>query len=169
MNNTMRPEYNQSPTKILRSGDISIASFLSEKDFNLDQKTVSSFGEEWQKFHQFNAEELNTAGNEYFDVVTDKILNQQSLVLDLGCGSGRWSYFIANKAGWIESVDPSDAVLTAAQLLKTIHHARVTQASVDNIPFQDDTFDLLICLGVLHHIPNTQQALNKKSPRKPPS
>lgn len=32
-------------------------------------------------------------------------------------------------------------------------------ASTDNIPFNDETFDFGMSIGVLHHIPNTQKAL----------
>jgi SAM-dependent methyltransferase len=45
-------------------------------------------------------------------------------------------------------------------LLKDKKNVRVTQASSDLIPFADESFDFVMCLGVLHHIPNTQQALN---------
>jgi len=34
-------------------------------------------------------------------------------------------------------------------------------AGVDEIPFADETFDLVISLGVLHHIPDTAAALEK--------
>ncbi|MCH7535871.1 MAG: class I SAM-dependent methyltransferase, partial [Bacteroidetes bacterium] len=39
-------------------------------------------------------------------------------------------------------------------------NVRTTQASSDNIPFDDESFDFVFSLGVLHHIPDTQQALN---------
>jgi ubiquinone/menaquinone biosynthesis C-methylase UbiE len=83
------------------------------------------------------------------------------VALDLGCGSGRWSAYISGKVGQVEAIDPSESVLSAAQFLKHKENIRVTQAAVDNIPFANNTFDFLLCLGVLHHIPDTQQALTR--------
>jgi 2-polyprenyl-3-methyl-5-hydroxy-6-metoxy-1,4-benzoquinol methylase len=154
------PEYNQKPIKTLQSGQHTIASFLSEKDSNIDRSTVNAFGEEWQKFNSFDAEEIQKIGDEYFDIVDDKMMNKETVALDLGCGSGRWSAYLSGKVGKVEAIDPSASVYSAAQFLESYKNIRVTQASVDNIPFSNNTFDFLLCLGVLHHIPNAQKALN---------
>jgi len=39
------------------------------------------------------------------------------------------------------------------------NNVRITKASVDTIPWDDETFDFGMSIGVLHHIPNTRQAL----------
>ncbi len=154
----MITSYTHTPKHTLKSGLISIASFVGDET-NVDKKTIASFGEEWKTFHQFSEGDLKQAGNEYFDIVTDKMLNKNSAVLDIGCGSGRWSYFIADKVKSVEAIDPSDAVYSAAQLLASKTNVRVTQASTDTIPFDNNSFDFVLCLGVLHHIPDTQKAL----------
>lgn len=152
--------YNQSIKKsISTSTDVNINSFVTNDDGNIDSKTVESFGEEWLKFSSFSEEEIEIAGNQYFDIINETILNKDTSVLDLGCGSGRWTKFIAKKVKLVEAVDPSNAVFSANYLNRNEKNVRVTQASVSNIPFEDNTFDFVICLGVLHHIPNTQQAL----------
>lgn len=152
--------YNQANKNTLTTINSSIIeSFITQNDTNLDQNTVNSFGEEWLKFNAFTPEEISIAGNQYFDIVDESVLNKNTTVLDLGCGSGRWTKFIADKVKIVEAVDPSEAVLSASYLNKNEKNVRVTQASVSNIPFNDNTFDFVICLGVLHHIPDTQQAL----------
>jgi SAM-dependent methyltransferase len=128
---------------------------------NIDPVTVESFGEEWSAFHTFNEIEINNAGDNYFDIVSKSILNASSYVLDVGCGTGRWSYYLADKVGFIECIDPSKAVVAAANLLKHKTNKRITQASVDNIPFADNSFDFVFSLGVLHHVPDTNAAVKK--------
>ncbi|MFN5417377.1 MAG: class I SAM-dependent methyltransferase, partial [Flavobacteriia bacterium] len=153
-------DYSKEPTKIISTkSKKKIFSFLNEFESNLDQKTVDSFGEEWNKFDTFNSDEIKIAGDQYFDIVDEDILSKNTKVLDLGCGSGRWTKYIANKVQIVEAIDPSSAVFSALDLNKDAENVRVTQASVSNIPFNDHSFDLIICLGVLHHIPDTQQAL----------
>ena len=153
-------KYNQLPIKQVRLySERAIASFVTDSDSNFDDKTVESFGEEWLKFNSFTPEEISVAGSQYFDIVGDRLLNDHSLVLDLGCGSGRWTKFIANKVRLVEALDPSNAIFSAYKLNEEEKNVRITQASVSNIPFEDESFDFVVCLGVLHHIPDTQQAL----------
>lgn len=130
-------------------------------DENIDQITVDSFGEEWSKFHSFTESEIQHAGDQYFDLVTSQMLNRDSLVLDMGCGTGRWTKYVAGKAGFVEAIDPSKAVLSAAYLLKEQPNIRITQTSVSNIPFRDESFDFVFSLGVLHHIPDTRKAMQE--------
>jgi ubiquinone/menaquinone biosynthesis C-methylase UbiE len=153
--------YSRQPLFFFDSGQISIAGFISEASQNLEHKTVESFGEEWKKFKNFSEEEIRIAGEQYFDIVDESILNKQTVALDLGCGTGRWSKFIAPKVKFIEAVDPSMAVLTAQKTLEPFNNVRVTQAAADNLPFAHESFDFIFSLGVLHHIPDTSKALNE--------
>jgi SAM-dependent methyltransferase len=95
----------------------------------------------------------------YFDILNDRIINKGTYGLDIGCGTGRWTKYLSDKIGFIEALDPSDAVFAADELLKGIDNVRITKASVETIPFNDDTFDFAMSIGVLHHIPNTQKAM----------
>ncbi len=154
-------DYNQPHTQLIKSGDQTIYSFTSASDQNIDHETVRSFGEEWNKFSSFSADDIQTAGDQYFDIVDDSMVNDHSLVLDAGCGSGRWSKYLSERARFIEAIDPSESVFAAAQLTREAGNIRITHAGIDNIPFPDNTFDFVFCLGVLHHIPDTQAALEK--------
>ena len=93
--------------------------------------------------------------------MTPEMLGTGSLVLDIGCGTGRWSKFLSSRCGFIEAVDPSSAVIPAAQLVSGISNIRITQCGVSNIPFPDASFDFIFSLGVMHHLPDTQEALRK--------
>lgn len=155
--------YSNQPKQSISSNSKPIASFLEEANAQqfADNETIDSFGEEWQRFHEFEAEELEQIGREYFDVVGEDMLNRNSVVLDIGCGSGRWSKYVSSRADFVEAIDPSEAVLVAAKLLEGNENVRVTQAGIDEIPFADNSFDFAFCLGVLHHLPNTAEAMKK--------
>jgi SAM-dependent methyltransferase len=130
------------------------------KDKNIDSETVQSFGDEWLKFNEFSDEDIQIAGNQYFDIVPASIYTGK-YVLDIGCGTGRWSKFLSKKVDAIEAIDPSEAVVSAASLLQNDENVRISQASAGDIPFPDNTFDFALSLGVLHHIPDTQAAMQK--------
>lgn len=127
---------------------------------NIDIKTVSSFGEEWKAFHGFDEKDLKITGDMYFDIVTDKMLNDQCTVIDIGCGSGRFIKYLEGRYKKLIGMDPSQAIFATDELLGKNDRVELVMASTDNIPFPDGQFDFGYSLGVLHHIPDTAQALN---------
>ena len=153
----MRP-YERQPDLIIESKSRKINIFNIDGK-NIDKKVVYEFGEEWLKFNDFNEMNIKLAAEEYFDIIDETIVNKQTYALDIGCGTGRWTKYLSSKAGFIESVDPSDAIFAADKLLRDVKNVRLTKASIDTMPFPDETFDFAMSVGVLHHIPNTQQAM----------
>jgi len=147
-------------TKEIKTNNRTILSY--DGSDNIDQHTVSSFGEEWTSFHGFSEKEIQNLGDQYFDIVTPDILNEESKIVDIGCGSGRFIKYIQTKYPFksITGIDPSSAVLAADALVGKDEKVTLIQAAADNIPFPDEHFDFGYSLGVLHHIPDTAKALN---------
>ncbi len=154
----MKKAYNQPPLKYVQATNREIAVFSTEGE-NIDNEVVQSFGDEWLKFHDFSDEIIQDIAKEYFDILDDTIVNKNTYALDIGCGTGRWTKFLTDKVGFIEAVDPSNAIIAADKLLGKIDNVRLTKASTETIPFDDETFDFAMSIGVLHHIPDTQQAM----------
>lgn len=154
----MQRSFNTEPQNIVKGKHKSIYEFeLPSK--NIDQNVVDSFGEEWSKFHQFSQAEMDQLGEMYFDILTEEMVNKNTYGFDLGCGTGRWTKVLADRIGFMEAIDPSDAIYAADELLKEDDNIRLSRGSSDNIPFDDETFDFGMSIGVLHHIPNTPKAL----------
>jgi SAM-dependent methyltransferase len=126
---------------------------------NIDVKTVSSFGEEWKAFHGFDEKDLTLTGDMYFDITTEEMLNDQSTVIDIGCGSGRFIKYLDGRYKKIVGLDPSQAIFATDELLGKNDKVELVMASTDNIPYPDGHFDFGYSLGVLHHIPDTEKAL----------
>ncbi len=79
-------------------------------------------------------------------------------VLDVGCGMGRFADVVLRWGGQVVGVDLSFAVDSARTNLG--HHPgfQVVQASVFELPFPAESFDLIYSLGVLHHTPDCEKA-----------
>jgi SAM-dependent methyltransferase len=147
------------PQQELKVGNKTVFVFEVD-DQNIDLETVQSFGDEWLEFNSFSDEDIKTAGDQYFDIVPTSIYDGK-YVLDVGCGTGRWSKYLSKRVAALEAIDPSKAVFSAAALLQDDDKVRISQASAGNIPFPDNHFDFALSLGVLHHIPDTEAAMQK--------
>jgi SAM-dependent methyltransferase len=151
-------DFARDPDDIIKAGNKDIYVFdINGK--NIDKKVVQGFGEEWTKFNEFSEQDIRLAGSKYFDIIDENMVNKQTYGIDIGCGTGRWSKFLSQRAGFIEAVDPSNAIFGAAKVLADVDNVRLVKASVDTLPFNDNTFDFGMSVGVLHHIPDTQQAM----------
>jgi SAM-dependent methyltransferase len=94
-----------------------------------------------------------------------------SRILDIGCGSGRHvaAAYALDKAT-VVGADPSITDLCQARSRLTYHDAcgahgkgcwTLAAASVTQLPFADETFDLVICSEVLEHIVDDHRAMSE--------
>lgn len=87
------------------------------------------------------------------------------LVLDAGCGSGRWSYALALLGATVVAVDLTESgVEVTHSATAGMPNVAVLQASVFNLPFRPESFDFVVSWGVLHHTPNTKTAFDRIVP-----
>jgi SAM-dependent methyltransferase len=112
-----------------------------------------SFGAEWRQYSEFLPEHAREF-SQYFDLVDLSSL-QRSLVCDLGCGTGRWSYFLKDACREIILVDFSEAIFVARKNLTASRNCLFFKGDLRALPFRDDFCDFLFCLGVLHHLPTS--------------
>ncbi len=150
--------YNKEPIKVIKATHKDVSVFSTQVE-NIDPKVVEAFGEEWSKFNSFDEKTISTIVSEYFDILDEKIVNKQVYAIDIGCGTGRFTKYLCKHAGFVECVDPSQAIFAADILLAGESNIRLTQATTETLPFNDETFDLAMSIGVLHHIPDTQKAM----------
>ncbi len=83
---------------------------------------------------------------------------KDKLVLDVGCGSGRYSEVAGKYGATVIGVDLSYSVDAAFANLGFKKNINIVQADVFALPFRDGIFDYIFSIGVLHHTPSTQKA-----------
>jgi len=81
-------------------------------------------------------------------------------VLDAGCGGGRNLVYLLQKGFEVYGIDPdAEAVETVRALSKKLSPRNSPDnfkiASLEDLPFEDACFDLVICNTVLHFADNT--------------
>ena len=85
------------------------------------------------------------------------------LVLDVGCGMGRFADIASRWGAHVVGIDLSLACEVAARNLAD-RNASFFQADVFNLPFAPESFDFIYSVGVLHHTPDCERAF-KALPR----
>ena len=86
--------YNQEPIEVISTNNKNISVFNTDGK-NIDKEVVKTFGEEWLKFNDFSEKDISVTGDEYFDIVNENIINKNCYILDIGCGTGRWSKYLS--------------------------------------------------------------------------
>lgn len=124
------------------------------------------------------SEEVDAYGegtaNPYFEAIDDSfVIHALSLgvtegkVLDAGTGPGQIPIKIAKKAPRLQitGIDISDAMLMTAaqQAFNKGVEKQVTfqRGDATKIPFDDYTFDMVLCNSVLHHVSDPLQLFNE--------
>lgn len=78
-------------------------------------------------------------------------------VLDLGCGVGRVTVPLAQQGAWVTAFDVSSEMLDAcrknAEAFDVADQITFEKGSANALQFSDQTFDVVVCLGLLEHLP----------------
>ncbi|GAA4232598.1 class I SAM-dependent methyltransferase [Actinomadura meridiana] len=83
-------------------------------------------------------------------------------VLDAGCGEGYLSRTMAAAGAEVDGIDACEALVEAASSYPSPEGtANFTYASVDDLPFKDDTFDLVVCNHLFSHLPDPTDAFRE--------
>lgn len=134
------------------------------------KKTADSFGWEWTQ-----AWNKSVFGSDSIDVDFEtKFFLQKTrfdpgqlrgkLVLDAGCGFGRYSFVTRKFGARVVAVDLSAAVESAQRNLGELDGTMVVQADLFHLPLARDSFDYIFSLGVLHHTVDARAAFLKLVP-----
>ena len=81
--------------------------------------------------------------------------------LDVGCGNGAAPIYLARHYHLnVTGIDVDPAQIQAAERAsRGLDHARFLTLDGTQLPFEQDTFDLVATNKVMHHVPNWEEAL----------
>ena len=101
--------------------------------------------------------------NRYLDFI-DQFLRNDQTIIDVGCGTGLITNLFAQRytSSRFHGIDFANSVLYAQQFAQDHHLHNATFVQQDLL-HQDTTkqYDVVLCQGVLHHIPDSISAANK--------
>ncbi len=124
---------------------------------------AGSFGLEWNihsktQYDFYSATRLSK--KRFFDETGWPERLDGELVIEGGCGSGRFTVCALDTGATVLSFDLSSAVEANMRNNGMHHNLTVIQADMFNLPLKLECADKLFCFGVLQHTPNPRIALS---------
>jgi 2-polyprenyl-3-methyl-5-hydroxy-6-metoxy-1,4-benzoquinol methylase len=119
----------------------------------------NSFGEQWNMFSETQLDSYSGKKVSANRLATclgpdlwGKLANKS--VLECGCGAGRFTELLLKQKASVCSVDLSSAVDANVKNCPITDEHKVFQADILSLPFKEDSFDIVLCLGVIQHTPD---------------
>jgi len=131
---------------------------------------ADAFGEQWKRWRlaqldshtgtTITADRLNRClGSELIDVLSGEETVQ---VLEAGCGAGRFTeVLLGYPAVRLTSTDLSSAVESNQINFPQNERHRIIQCDICRAPFKPQSFDVVVCLGVIQHTPDPEATIQK--------
>ncbi len=127
---------------------------------------VESFGRQWNRYDVARPEEDEATFRVKTGVEPRDLAGR--LVLDAGCGGGRYARLLGRHGARVVGVDLSAAVEKAAALCAELPGVAIVQADLLDLPVVEGAFDLVYSIGVLHHTPDPRRAFAQIARRVKP-
>ncbi len=131
--------------------------------FTAPDTYASSFGYQWNKFSrtQLDAKQKQISKIRFYATAKWPENLQGQLVLEAGCGAGRFSGVALDTGAEVYSFDLSNAVdacMANTESIEQKNRHHIFQADIYKVPLGRDMFDKIFCFGVLQHCPDVRKA-----------
>jgi SAM-dependent methyltransferase len=125
------------------------------------QHYAASFGFQWHRYQktQLDHDEVRESDRQFrMKTALRPEELKGKLVLDVGCGMGRFAEVATRWGARVVGIDLSAAAEVAAKNLADRDFVAF-QADVFSLPFAPESFDVIYSVGVLHHTPDCEAAV----------
>jgi len=94
--------------------------------------------------------------NTFIDIVQKTALEEiscfknTSIVLDFGCGTGRFCSWASNKVSKVIGLDVDINLLNIAKEVNNSSNSEYILYNGKSVPFKDESVDIILCIGILN-------------------
>jgi 2-polyprenyl-3-methyl-5-hydroxy-6-metoxy-1,4-benzoquinol methylase len=133
--------------------------------FAESERSSDAFGAQWLRFRRTQLDSTtrmpisaNRARRCLGETLWNSLAGQE--VLECGCGAGRFTEVLLDRAASVTSIDLSAAVEVNQENFPQNDRHRVAQADILALPFLPRSFDVVFCLGVVQHTSNPERTIS---------
>ena len=131
---------------------------------------TDAFGEQWNRYRatQLDSYTHTLISHDRLvrcvgDLLWQRLQTHSPLhILETGCGAGRFTEVLLHcPAAVVTSTDLSSAVDTNQENCAQTGRHRIVQCDIYELPFPPQSYDVVLCLGVLQHTPNPEESMGR--------
>lgn len=131
------------------------------------QKDIESYKSNAWKSKKVANNYFKYVEHPFFNEVTSKIFTENissgSYVLDIGAGTGRLSFVLADNQCRVVSCDISKEMLDHINKHKGSRQLQTLESAAGSIPLQSETFDAVVSMDFMPHFPNWAELLKEQA------
>ena len=105
----------------------------------------------------------NELRNPWIHEVLSASFPHPARILDVGCGGGYLTNFLATKGHFVSGVDLSTQSLEVAAKSDQTGSVKYTRASAYTLPFEEKSFDVVCAMDLLEHVEKPAQVVAEAS------
>lgn len=123
---------------------------------------ATNFGLQWNRFRKTQLD-----SHSGYPISRDRFVNEtgvtsadsicNKVILDAGCGAGRFAEIALSFGAQVVAIDYSTAVDACRKNLHAYNNLHIVQADIYHLPFVPKSFDFVYSLGVLQHTPDVRK------------
>jgi SAM-dependent methyltransferase len=123
---------------------------------------AESFGDQWNRYRRVQLDSATgkpLSRTRLFEGTGwDPADLEGELILEAGCGAGRFTEVLLDSGARLVSVDASSAVDACRVTCGDATNVEIVQADLHALPFRPGSFDRVFCYGVLQCTPDPEQS-----------
>ena len=117
-----------------------------------------------QHFNETASDYNNSSDGKFvepmYEIIVEEISKLQSgRILDVGCGNGNLFTYLAEDKYELFGIDFCENMIAEAK--RNCRNAIFSVADAENIPFDDDSFDIIVCNASFHHYVHPNKVLKE--------
>jgi len=121
--------------------------YWDEKYFKYHRKRIEEANVNENNFSSITKGDAKEPSDEIYKKIIDNLKIKGGKVLDVGCAWGRWFDLFSFYNLDIYGIDISKKMVEEARKKKCEKLVEVRESEAENIPYEDNTFDYVFCLG----------------------
>jgi SAM-dependent methyltransferase len=138
----------------------------------IDSEYHSNFGYQWNQFSKTQLDSYNGSNESEGRLLEQSELEPEEFngkfILEIGAGNGRFTEILLKYGAKVVAVDYSNAIDANNRNNSYKGDVLFLQADLFNLPLKPNSFDIVLCYGVIQHTGNNIKAIEElsKFPKK---
>lgn len=135
-----------------------------QKQLAIDQHSQRAveFAERYQRLNENAYRSCFAYSRKRLSILLESYLPHRGTglrLLDVGCGTGHHMASLRDRGFEVTGIDGSGEMLDQARANNP--GSEIRQADVESLPFEDGSFDFVLCIEVLRYLPNPEPCIKE--------